>query len=155
MRTLVVVACFAFAAAAGCKKDKAEEKKPPPGEGPPPISKVEEKRGTEACSDFKVRACKCASQHPENQALATDCQLADSRIAALDLSIEHSTASNASAENRAIVIGNGRRVIQRCIERSAQLAKNCGLDGPPPINAPVNTPANAPAPADAPDKAGK
>jgi len=141
MKTLLVLACFALAAASGCKKDKAEEKQPPPGDGPPPISKVEEKRGTEACSDFKVRACKCASEHPENSALVTDCKLADSRIEALNLSIEHSTASNASAENRAIVIGNGRRVIQRCIERSAQLAKNCGLDGPPPSNAPATAPA--------------
>ncbi len=124
MKAIIITVLFACLVPA-CKKQERSSKKAE--DGPEPISVKEQERGQDACADFKKRACACASEHPDNGKLETDCKLADSRIEALNLSARVSATENSSAADRSAGVTNARRVVSKCIERSAELAKNCGV----------------------------
>lgn len=121
MRALVVAAILV----AGCKSaDRSGE--PEPSRTPPPVTAAEKQRGVAACRDYKERVCECARTRPD---LAQACRLADQRFAALDMSLELADAEDDTGEadsNKALAISNARRVMRKCIEQVAELARGCG-----------------------------
>lgn len=118
---LLAIATLAIAAGVGCKKGDEERPAPEP-EGPPPVTAAEEERGEKACADYREKVCACAETNPS---LASDCGMADSRREALELSLRISRAAGESDDGRAAALGNARRVMQRCIEQAAELARGC------------------------------
>jgi len=125
----VALATLAFGSACS-KKEEAPVVDEDPGKGPPPMSRVEQQRGHQACIDFKTKVCACAGEKPDDATLARHCKLADSRIQAINISVDLSDTGNGSPRDRALAIGNARQTAHKCIERIAELANGCALSGP-------------------------
>jgi hypothetical protein len=111
-------------ALAGCSKSDREAT-PPPSQTPPPVTAAEKQRGVAACADYKIKVCECAGRRPD---LAEQCRMADARVAALEMSLELADAAADTGEadsEKALAISNARKVMRKCIEEVAQLARGC------------------------------
>lgn len=116
--------CAVLALAACSERKRSEE--PPPSQTPPPVTAAEKDRGVAACTDYKRRVCACAESRPN---LAESCRLADARFDALEMSLKLADAAEDTGEadsEKAMAISNARRVMRKCIEEAAALAKGCG-----------------------------
>lgn len=125
---------MALLAALGCDSNRRDEApEPKTWQGPPPVTAAEKQRGLAACADYQKKVCACAETRAD---LAGDCRMAGSRISALELSlriaaaekITEPAAGNAREDNdssRALAISNARKVMRRCIEQVAELARGC------------------------------
>ena len=114
----------ALALALGCS-ERDEPPEPEAWTGPPPVGEAEKRRGLAACADYKTRVCACAESRRE---LAEECRMADGRISALELSLRIAAAESESGDessSRALAISNARKVMRRCIEQAAELARGC------------------------------
>lgn len=133
---LALAAALALFTACGERAQKTEPE-PEPWRGPPPVTEVEKRRGLAACADYKRRVCACAKTDPGK---AADCRMADSRIGALELSLRIAAAEREAGgaspdgddndSSRALAISNARKVMRRCIEQVAQLARGCPTPTP-------------------------
>ena len=121
---LGIFSLCALVAASGCaKKDDNGQAKPQ--KGPAPLKKAEVQRGVSACKDFETKVCSCAKLDPTNGRLKKDCDLADERIAALEISNRAGGTVNSSADERGAAISNSRLIIKSCIEGVATLSAGC------------------------------
>jgi hypothetical protein len=99
----------------GCAKK--EEAAPDPNTGVP-IEVPEIKRGEEACSAWRERACRCATSDPRFQAV---CDEAGKIPDAMKMSIQAANSEGLEAETRARLIFEARRIMARCLEEQGKL----------------------------------
>ena len=97
-----------------CKK--AEE--PAPAAGPPPIGEAELKRGQDACRAYIDQVCACAKTVP---AAEEPCKLAPALADAIDTAVAVSAHPESPRKDVVQSAGAVRKMIARCIERTAKL----------------------------------
>jgi hypothetical protein len=101
---------------AGCKKEDEA-----PGR-PKPIGAQERQRGTDACTAYVARLCKCAESKPE---LAERCHLKKAKPEALKLALDVDDDPNAHPQDIFLAQESARQVIAKCIEENAALDLEC------------------------------
>lgn len=113
---LALLALLAIGLLAGCKKDE------PANSRPSPISETERQRGSEACTKYVERLCRCAETKPE---LADRCQMKHAKPQALKLALEVDDDPQAHPADIFAAQESARQVIAKCIEENVALDAEC------------------------------
>ncbi len=123
-RLSLLLTAAVLVAAVGCGKRKSgEERAGSAGDptAPPRITNQEADRGRQACESYVDQVCECALKIAD---LTSECELARSRPAALDMNLRAAMAEgNATDRDRRAIQANARQIAQACIEDAAALLK--------------------------------
>jgi len=104
--------------AAACSKSDSPTKPAPAQDRPPPMSEAELTRANDACTDYLARVCKCGETVDAAKNICADSQALP---AALKMSVDLATATDAEKLDVLRAQTSIRRISKTCIDGAAQL----------------------------------
>jgi hypothetical protein len=129
-RTLAMVLLGALVLAAGCKKGPADDE-PAKADGDAGVlgdlskslTPEEVGQGMQLCRGYVARLCRCVGLHPDDKALADECELAKSQPTGLEMTVKFLSGKEGpiSTRERLESEAGARKIIAACVRADSKL----------------------------------